>query len=517
MGAAEAGGPAVSDPNANNTVTLTCQRDGRKIRVTARVGDELVHMDALDPTSARRRAAFAKAVQQRLPAADLQAIDAELLRLAAAEQAGSAPADGDTTAAGDELLTAMPEDIRREAETMLNDPQLVRRVVEDVETLDVAGERELTMTVYLIGVSRLLPRPLAGIVQGPSSSGKSYLIERAARLFPAEAVIHATQMTPQALFHMRPGALAHRLVVAGERSRVEDDERAEATRALREMLSSGKLTKLMPVKVEGNRIETVSIEQEGPIAYVESTTLAKVFDEDANRCLMLHTDERSEQTRRVVRRLADSYRGAGGAADPGRVVLRHHALQRMLRPCPVVVPFADRLAELFPCERVEARRAFPHLIGMVQAAALLHQRQRPTDAAGRLIATADDYHLARYLLDKPLSRLLRDGISDPAHRLYERLAERWPYRPDLDLAKRFTTTEVTKEHCGSKSAVRGWLAELDDAGAVELVEEGRGRRPSVWKLTGTPPADRSAAGLPTVAEVCGVIGCAQVHDLQLAG
>src|SRR5207248_365790 len=108
------------------------------------------------------------------------------------------------------------------------------------------------------------------------ASGKSHLIDQTAKLFPAEAVIHATQMTPQALFHMKPGALAHRFVVAGERSRVEDDERAEATRALREMLSAGRLTKLMPVKVEGGRIETAQIEQEGPIAFIESTTLTKV-------------------------------------------------------------------------------------------------------------------------------------------------------------------------------------------------------------------------------------------------
>src|SRR5262245_49661387 len=208
-------------------------------------------------------------------------------------------------------------------------------------------------------------------------------------------------MTPQALFHMPPGSLAHRFIVGGERSRVEDDERAEATRALREMLSAGKLTKLMPVKVEGNRIETVTIEQEGPIAYVESTTLAKVFDEDANRCLMLHTDERPEQTRRVVQRLAETYRGNGSSSAAERILLVHHALQRMLRSLPVVVPFADRLAELFPCERVEARRAYPHLVGMIQAAALLHQRQRKKDTEGRLLATKDDYHQARNLLLKP--------------------------------------------------------------------------------------------------------------------
>src|SRR5439155_8080532 len=137
--------------------------------------------------------------------------------------------------------------------------------------------------------------------------GKSYLIEKTASTFPPESVIYATQMTPQALFHMRPCTLVHQFVVAGERSRSEDDDRAEATRALREMLSAGKLSKLMPMRGEGNQIETRLIEQDGPIAYIESTTLTKVDDEDANRCIMLHTDEQPAQTRRIIRQLAASY------------------------------------------------------------------------------------------------------------------------------------------------------------------------------------------------------------------
>jgi hypothetical protein len=372
---------------------------------------------------------------------------------------------------------------------------LIRQVIDDVAVLDVAGERELIATVYSIGVSRLLERPLASILQGPSCSGKSYLIERTAKLFPPETVIHATQMTPQALFHMRPGTLAHRFIVGGERSRVEDDERAEATRALREMLSAGKLTKLMPVKVDGGRIETVLIEQDGPIAYIESTTLAKVFDEDATRCLMLHTDEQPQQTRRIVQKLAAAYSGATGETHTDRLIQRHHALQRMLERPPVVIPYAERLGELFTSDRVEVRRAFPQLMSMVQAVTLLYQRQRQQDTNGQLVATADDYQLARRLLSKPLSRLLGGKVSDPARRFYDRLAN-WAHGGE------FTTTEARRRETNSQTAVYGWLDQLHDAGIVEMVEAPRGRSPARWKLTGNGPDDGGPPGLPTVEDVC---------------
>src|SRR5262249_26321375 len=151
--------------------------------------------------------------------------------------------------------------------------------------------------LYLIGTSRLLERPASGRVFGPTASGKSYVMEKVAEMFPPEALVMATTMTPQALYHMRPGGLVHKFVVAGERSRGPADEVAEGTKALREMISSGRLCKLMPIKVRGE-IVTVTIEQEGPIAFVESTSLTQIFDEDENRCLPLATDETPEQTRR---------------------------------------------------------------------------------------------------------------------------------------------------------------------------------------------------------------------------
>jgi hypothetical protein len=472
---------------------LEYERLGDKLKLTARWRGEPIFTDTLNPASALRRKQFTKAVKQKLPEADSADLDRELLRIA--DAAKGKPAPGGAAACQEtaaELVAKMPEGIRAEAEAMLTDPLLIQRIVDDVAALNVAGEKELTATVYLIGVSRLLDRPLAGIVQGPTSSGKSYLIEKTASLFPAETVIHATQMTPQALFHMRPRSMSHRFIVAGERSRIQDDEKAEANRALREMLSAGMLTKLMPMKVEGGIIETVPIEQDGPIAYVESTTLAKIFDEDANRCLMLHTDERPDQTKRIIRQLASAYSQQNGMRAKDEIILRHHALQRMLQPLPVVIPYAERLGELIPSERVEVRRAFAHLLNMVQAITLLHQQQRKRDSNEALFASEEDYQIGRHLLLKPMARLLGGGISDPAQRFYERLRT-WT-------SNEFTTTEARRRETSSKSAVSGWLAELHEAGRIELVEASRGRTPATWRLSG--PADFAEdRQLPTVQEV----------------
>jgi hypothetical protein len=480
-----------------DTVQLEHEGIGsNKCRVTARWRGELLHMDTLDLASAFRRKQFAHELKKKCPGLSEDCVEAELLRLVTGAVSKT---PGDATGAIDgqdnaELLSQMPPDVVQEAEAMLADSHLIQRIIDDVDALGVAGERELTATIYLIGISRLLDRPLSAIVQGPSSSGKSYMIEKVASLFPPEAVIHATQMTPQALFHMKPGSLSHRFVVAGERSRIEDDERAEATRALREMISSGKLSKLMPTKV-GGLIETVQIKQDGPIAYVESTTLARVFDEDANRSLLLHTDERPEQTRRIVNTLANAFSGAHSGVPIDRIIQVHYALQRLLRQQAVVIPFAERIGELFTGVKVEVRRAFPHLMRMIQAITLLHQRQRETDDDGRLVAIAEDYQLARHLLARPMAKLLGEGISDPARRFYERL-ETW-----VDTEATFTTAEVKKHESNCKSSVYGWLQELHDAGVVELIEERRGSRPAKWRLTGHPPDDSANAVLPTVADV----------------
>ena len=125
-----------------------------------------------------------------------------------------------------------------------------------------------------------------------SSAGKSFTTERVGRLFPDEAVLRAHQISPKALQYLPPGSLVHRFVIAGERSRLQDDAAAEATRTLREMIGDGRLSALVSVSQQVGPHQTVHIQQEGPIAFIESTTMGvqDIFNEDRTRFLLLCSD-----------------------------------------------------------------------------------------------------------------------------------------------------------------------------------------------------------------------------------
>jgi hypothetical protein len=387
---------------------------------------------------------------------------------------------GPAQASAAELLEEMPQKVRLDAEKLLGDHALFRAIQNDLDALGIAGERDLAATSYLVGTSRQLPKPMSMRVHGPTASGKNFVPETVSECFPPETIIRATQITPQAFFHLEPGSLKHKFILAGERSRKEDDDAAEKTRALRELLASGRLSKLICLKGPGGAMVTKLIEQDGPIAYVESTSMARVFEEDANRCLTVFTDERAEQTECIVKKQAQHYGGNGACSGKKFIIERHYAIQRLIQPCEVAIPYAARLADLLDYKRVELRRGFPQIMSMIQAIALLHQWQRERDSEGRLLATPEDYQLARVLLSKPMECLLGGGISDSALRFFEHLRQKWSGRE-------FNTTQARKEAGKSKEAVRGWLVEMLDADLVKVVAESRGSVAATWTLTGNEP------------------------------
>ncbi len=501
----------MTTPTSPADIRIDATADPKSDRhiVLAAVGEATLHRDVLDLNSDYSRKRFVAAVLKALPDLNGSAeafgrdIAERLLRLAAVPPGGpQAPAAPEPPAdARAEPLAAMPPDVRAEAEQLLDAPDLLDRIVADIEALGVAGESVLVALLYLVAVSAQLRKPLAAIVRGSTASGKSYTVNRTFSLIPPEVALNATSLTTNALFYFAPGTLRHRVIVAGERSRVEDDNTAEATRALREMIEAGRLTKAVPIK-EGDRIETQILEQEGPVAFVETTTLGQIFEEDANRCLLLATDEHEEQTRRVLRATAAA---AAGEERPEHERRRqvHFALHRMLPRANVVIPFAQQIAERYPPDRVDARRSFRHLLSLTRAVALLHFRQRERSPDGSIVASIEDYAVAAELAKGPLGTAT-SGVTPGAREYLSVLKKTFG-------GSEFTTSEAQKVGTGSRRTRYGRLSELQVVGSVEQTEAARGKVPARWRLTGLEPGDGSGT-IPRPEEVQEAhSGCTHAH------
>jgi hypothetical protein len=381
------------------------------------------------------------------------------------------------------------------AEEMLKAPNLIEQIGEDISAMGVIGEEDIAIGLYLVGTSRLLPKPLAAIVQGSSSSGKSHIVNIVASLFPSDEVILATQITPQALFYMPQDSLKHKFIVAGERSRRQDEEIADATRTLREMLSGGSISKLVTTQVKGNQ-ETKHIKQDGPIAYVETTTLSNIFAEDKNRCILFRTDESPEQSRRImIHTVLCRYTSSNNQEIQKAIIQKHHTMQKMIKAKEIFIPFADKLAEIFPTSQTDTRRAFSHLLNLIETSALLHQYQRPTDEHGRIIAQPEDYLLAIKILGKPIERILGKGINPGAIGLMKYIVEEKKLNT-------FKNSDLYEYSGLSEKTIRNYLYELKDAGFVGILIQANGQSPAVWEVKETDISKFQTLNLPPVDKVC---------------
>lgn len=246
----------------------------------------------------------------------------------------------------------------------------------------LAGERRGAKLLYLAMVSRRFDRPVSVAVKGPSSGGKSYLVQLILKLFPAEAYYCLTGMSERALVYSDE-PLRHRFLVMYEASGISTDT---ATYFVRTLLSENCL-KYETVEKTKDGIKARKIEREGPTGLITTTTQLGLHPENETRLVSITVTDTQEQTRAVFQSVAK------GDSRPDFDFSRWHALQRWidLNQSNVVIPYAGCLANLVLPVHTRLRRDFNMLLSLIRAHTLLHQASRQKDDTGNIIATLEDY------------------------------------------------------------------------------------------------------------------------------
>jgi len=340
-----------------------------RVRVQAQSGAAF-HLDTLDLYAGRSRSSFTRSAAPLFGVSEA-AIEGDLCLMIRKLEAIRAMRKRQ---ADEEAGYAMTADEEAEALDYLKKPDVLARVVKDLETMGYVGEEVNKKIGYLITISRKLESPLSGVVISRAGAGKSRLMEVLADMVPPEDLVSYTRITPQALYYAENRSLRHKLMISGE-----DEGLLGSDYAIRELISSKKIKLAVPVKdAAAGKMKTVEYEVEGPIALLFSTTQPGIHYENGTRCFTLSLDESPDQTQQVHQvqsrgRTLEGLTRAGETRDMRRL---HRNIQRLLKPVRVVNPYAPFLT--FPVNRLEYHREFEKYLSLIEAVAFLRQYHKET-------------------------------------------------------------------------------------------------------------------------------------------
>jgi hypothetical protein len=337
-------------------------------------------------------------------------------------------------------------------------PSILERFTTDLAATGVVGETRAAQLLYLAVTSRLLPRPVSAVVKGPSSAGKSHLTQAVLAFFPSEAYYALSGMSERALAYSEE-PIVHRMLVIYEAAGLQGDF---ASYLLRSLLSEGRVRYETVIKTEDG-LASHLIDREGPTGVLLTTTAPQLHPENETRLLSIPVNDTAEQTRAVLRALANEDT-TSAAVDRAQ----WQALQIWLggQPNAVTIPYSLLLAELMPAVAVRLRRDFGAVLALISAHALLHQANRQCDVQGRVVATLDDYAAVRALVADLLAEGVGADVAETTRETVEaveRLAAAHPDGVSLTaLAVELKLDKSAAQRRVKTAVARGYLVNRED-------------------------------------------------------
>jgi hypothetical protein len=364
-------------------------------------------------------------------------------------------------------------------------PNILERFAEELAHSGVAGESRIAKLLYLAVTSRLLERPVSVALKGPSSGGKSHVVERVLSFVPESAYYALTAMSERTLAYSEE-PIKHRFLVIYEAAGMSGEF---ATYLMRSLLSEGKV-RYETVEKTSEGIKPRLIEREGPTGLIVTTTAVKLHPENETRLLSLTVTDTQDQTRAVMAALAEEAGEAGQNVEPW------HALQVWLESAEhrVSIPYAKILADLIPPVAVRLRRDFGALLNLIRAHAVLHQATRERDAEGRIVATIEDYAVVHELVVD----LVGEGVETTVPETVRATVEAVKQLREGSNGEPVTVAALARKLKLDRSTVSRRVRSAKDRGYLRDLEENL-RKPSRLVLGDDLPEDLQV--LPTSEDV----------------
>jgi len=356
----------------------------------------------------------------------------------------------------------MTEEQKRKAIAYLQSTNLMERTAEDLGKTGVIGEEINRLLMYLVFTSRLREQPLHIISLGATGTGKTYLQEKIAELIPEHDKLEITILSENAFYYFEQTELRHKLVL------IEDMDGAEnVLYPLRELQSKKRISKTIPIKDSKGNLKTITLKVEGPICLAGTTTRERLYEDNANRSILIYIDNSADHKEMVMdyqRRLS------AGKIDTAKEqelkeFFRH--MQMVLRTISVRNPYAEQLK--IPEYVFKPLRTNSHYLAFIETITFYHQYQRevktdPVSGERYIETTPEDIRWANFLLKDVLL-----AKSDELPRQVREFFEGIKYHVKATQKESFYAKEIRQKLRLNPMTVNRYLRELETRGYIRKV------------------------------------------------
>ena len=448
------------------------------------------HYDNLDLYSYRARQQFC-ACAGRVFGINEESVSGLLLQvLEKIEQRNSERVEEESTFKKEEpAKIEIPDTLKREALKMLSSPDLFKIIAADIETIGFIGEPLNACLGYTIGVSHKTENPSSVMIRSRSASGKTALADAIELITPEEDTYAVTSLTKQALYYIGGNGLSNKLIRFGEN--IQDEE---ILYQIRELLSSGRISRMITTKDEDGNMRSKRINVEGPVTVIDTSTRNEMNEENLSRYIVLNINEAEEQTKKIndYQRFLRTKEGYLKKQQRQAVIRKHKAAVRLLEPIVIFNQFAPLLN--YPTRKLIARRGNQKFLDTIEHITFLRQKQYEvlsmSDYFGHelkyIVSTPADYALA---YDMFMNGVLVNFLSDlsiMSRKLHQAIIAYRQERARKEGKKAadilFTRKQLSDYTGYSMPQIRDYIQKLEEYEIVGVVSGGHGGRAKLCKL-----------------------------------
>ncbi len=195
---------------------------------------------------------------------------------------------------------------------------------------------------------------------------------------------------------------------------------------LRELQSKKKISKTIPIKDTKGNLKTITLKVEGPISLAGTTTRERLYEDNANRSILIYLDTSKEQQERIMEYQRKLSAGKINTAQEKFIKELFKDIQSVLKPVKVRNPFAEQLK--IPDYVFKPLRTNAHYLAFIETITFYHQYQRRwintnNNASGYIETTLEDIELANTLI-KDVLLAKSDELPKQLRDFFERL-KKW--------------------------------------------------------------------------------------------